>query len=251
MVPEQLLWIHIKSTWMKSKSLAITQPYIFPYINYFHLIEASDKIIFYDDINYIKGGWINRNRILSHGKDLLISIPVIKGSQNKCTNEVAPLLDEKFINKTYNSLRHAYSKAKYYSTILDLIINVLSEKHESVADLAIASIQQVMDYLGTSLKSNRSSICSPATKGMDKSDRLIEITKQEGYTEYVNVIWGQHIHHKQYFKNNGITLHYLESMPTYYKQFNNNFVPLLSIIDVMMFNDIDTIKDMMTAYKII
>lgn len=236
---------------MDNKALAITQPYLFPYLNYFHLLEASDKVIFYDDISYIKGGWINRNRILNKDTDLLITIPVQKGSQNKTTQETLTLIDEKLMSKIRSQLKHSYSKSPYYSSIIELINNILNKSHRSIADLAIICIREIYNYLGLELKYDRSSECSPHSQGMGKSERLISISKEQGYKNYINVIWGQHIHNKEFFESNGINLIYLESLPVIYKQFNNHFIPNLSIIDVLMFNDINAIKDFLKLYRTI
>lgn len=234
---------------MSNKNLAITQPYLFPYLNYFHLLESADKVIFYDDINYIKGGWINRNRILNKNEDLLLTVPVAKASQNKFTNEITPIIDERFVNKAIQSLTHAYSKAPYYSDIMQLIKSVFEKTYTSIADLAINSIVETYKYLGKELCYDRSSICSPKSKGLGKSDRLIKITLEQGYSNYINVKWGQNIHSKDYFRQHGINLLFLESLPYAYKQYNNIFIPSLSIIDVLMFNDKDTIESLMRLYK--
>ena len=64
----------------KTKSIALMQPYFFPYLGYFQLINHVDEFILYDDVQYMKGGWINRNRILENGKPVYITLPVEKGS---------------------------------------------------------------------------------------------------------------------------------------------------------------------------
>ena len=81
------------------KRIAIMQPYVFPYLGYFHLIEASNLFVFYDDVNYITRGWINRNRILLNGKDFLFTIPVSKASQNKLINEITLAIDDTLLAK--------------------------------------------------------------------------------------------------------------------------------------------------------
>ena len=102
-------------------SISIMQPYIFPYIGYFHLIEASDKFVFYDDVNYIKRGWINRNRILLNNTDFLFTIPTLKASQNKLIYEIKPIIDEKWKRKFYSNLEFSYKKAPYYSDVIKLV----------------------------------------------------------------------------------------------------------------------------------
>src|SRR5208337_2720295 len=84
------------------KRLAIMQPYIFPYIGYYHLIESSSTIVFYDDVNYIKRGWINKNRIINNDKDYLFTVPLISASQNRLINETSPCINTKWKDAFYN-----------------------------------------------------------------------------------------------------------------------------------------------------
>ena len=233
-----------------NKILSINQPYFFPYIGYFHLIESANKIVFYDDVNYIKGGWINRNRILINGSDYLFTIPVKKGSQNKLINEITPIIDKKFKCKFLTTIKTAYHKAPYYNQVNDLIQDVIHQEYDSISDMAINSITSVYDYLGKEIKWTKSSICSPFTKGMDKADRLIKITKDLGYHKYVNLIYGQKLYSKDYFLNSGVELYFIKSDIVSYRQFDNEFIPSLSIIDVLMFNDKRSIKNQFAAYSL-
>jgi len=227
------------------------QPYIFPYIGYFHLIEASDLFIFYDDVNYIKRGWINRNRILLNNSDYLFSIPTSKASQNKLINEIKPIIDEKWKRKFYHNLDFAYKKAPYYSDVIKLVKETIETEYNDVTDLCIKSIEMVYSYLGKSFNYVKSSDYSPETKGLEKADRLIEITKKTGMSKYSNAIGGQTLYNKQYFKENGIELSFVKSKLQDYKQFKNDFVIGLSIIDVLMFNDKKTIIKYFDDYELI
>ena len=121
-------------------SLAIMQPYIFPYVGYFQLIEAVDKIIFYDDVNYQKQGWINRNRILLNGSDFLFTIPVKGASSNKPINRIEPQLNNRSISKFKAQLRSCYRKAPFFNDINVLVDKVFDSEFESISDLAIKSI---------------------------------------------------------------------------------------------------------------
>ncbi|SHF03236.1 WbqC-like protein family protein [Psychroflexus salarius] len=231
--------------------LSIMQPYIFPYIGYFHLIEATDKIVFYDDVNYIKRGWINRNRILLNKSDFLFTIPVEKASQNKLINEIRPLITYDFTDKFFAQIETAYKKAPYYKSVVEILKAVFSVQHDNIADLAIKSITSVYQYLDMDIKWTKSSISSPETKGMEKADRLIQINKNLGYYNYVNAIGGQELYSKEYFNSKGIKLNFVKSQKVEYKQFDNDFVPWLSIIDVLMFNDKKAMKEQFTAHNIV
>lgn len=235
-----------------SRRLAIMQPYVFPYIGYFHLIEAAEKIVFYDDVTFIKGGWINRNRILINGKDNLFTIPLFQMSSSKQINETElhPMLFLKWKDKFFRTIRQNYSKAPYFEETINLLNDILSTNYENVADLAINSIISVYDYLEKEIKWTKSSVCSPITKGMEKADRIIQITTKLGYRNYVNVIGGEELYDKEYFKNQGVQLNFIQSKIIEYKQFNGEFSAGLSIIDILMFNDKKSILSQFASHSI-
>lgn len=232
------------------KKIAIMQPYVFPYIGYFHLIDACNLFVFYDDVQFIPRGWINRNRILLNQNDYLFTVPVSKVSQNRLINETRLAIDNKWIDKFKKTLTLSYQKAPFFHEVCPLIMSVFSGSYCSVSDLAINSIVSVYDYLGMPFNYTLSSICSNETRGMNKADRLIAITKNQGYKGYVNASGGQELYSKEYFKLNGIDLGFIESHQVKYRQFLREFIPQLSIIDVMMFNDVETIKELISQYKI-
>lgn len=232
------------------RKIAIMQPYIFPYLGYFHLIKASDLFVFYDDVNYINRGWINRNKILLNGKEFMFTVPLSKASQNKLINQILLANNDKWKEDFYKKITHAYKKAPYFSIIIDLIKSVFSSELNTISDLAIKSIISVCDYLGMSFKYTKSSLCSPDTVAMPREKRLIEISKHQGYKMYINSIGGQALYTKDYFQSNGIELKFIISDSLEYNQFANNFIPNLSIIDVMMFNDPIAIKALLNKYTI-
>ena len=236
---------------INERSLSIMQPYIFPYIGYFHLIESTEKIVFYDDVNYIKRGSINRNRILLNNSDFLFTISVEKASQNKLINEIKPIIESNFINKFFAQIETAYKKAPNYYAVVEMLKTVFSKQHDNISDLAINSITSVYRYLDRDIQWTKSSISSPETKGMDKADRLIQITKNLGYQKYINAIGGQKLYQKEYFNKKEVKLNFVKSQKVDYRQFNNEFVPWLSIIDVLMFNDKKTVKEQFTAHNIV
>jgi hypothetical protein len=227
------------------------QPYIFPYLGYFHLIESTDKIVFYDDVNYIKGGWINRNRILLNKSDFLFTIPIEKASRNKLINEVRPINTIYFTNKFFAQIETAYKNAPYYKDVVEILRAVFSEQYIDVTDLAIKSITSVYKYLDKDIKWTKSSIASPETKGMENADRLIQINKNLGYQNYINTIGGQDLYSKEYFNSKGVQLNFIKSQKIEYKQFDNDFVPWLSIIDILIFNDKNAVKEQFTAHNIV
>lgn len=225
--------------------IAIMQPYFLPYIGYFQLINMVDKFIILDDVNFINRGWINRNRILINGKGHLFSIPCAKTSQNKLINEIEIALDEKGKNKLLLSFELAYKKAPYFNDVFYLLIKCLNFKNYNLAKFTANSIIEVCNFLKLEKKIKYSSIAHPETKEMGRVDRLIEITKREKSNEYINPIGGQKIYNKEYFASKGVNLAFLKSGVIEYPQFKSSFVSWLSIIDVLMFNNTEKVKELL------
>lgn len=232
-------------------NIAVMQPYFFPYIGYFQLINAVDEFIFYDDVDFIKNGWINRNRVLINGDAKYMTIPCKDVSSNKLIKNIKHGLNEKTKNKLLKKVRFTYSQAPFFEKVFDLISNVLSNTSELVSDLAIQSVKQTSHYLGIDVHFMKSSE-SFSNQSLDAADRLIDICKARGASRYVNPIGGQKLYDKGYFRKKGITLQFLEPSIQKYIQFNNEFVPALSIIDVMMFNSSNKItSELLNTYRIL
>src|SRR5690606_3799363 len=94
--------------------IAIMQPYLFPYLGYFQLINAVETFVFYDDVNFIKRGWINRNQILVDNKAALFTVPLKKASQNKLINEIDMAIDEKWLSQFFKTIEQNYKNAPYF-----------------------------------------------------------------------------------------------------------------------------------------
>lgn len=229
------------------------QPYIFPYIGYFQLIKSVDKFVFYDDVNYIKQGWINRNKILVSEKDFLFTIPLNKA------NSFCQIKDTKINDKFFESwkikflqtITQSYKKAPYYSSVFDLISNIFNKPHHSISDISICSIKTISNYLRISTIFELSSEKYANTKGMEKADRLIAICNKNDCNHYINPIGGMDLYKKADFIKQGIQLDFIHTLPIEYKQFKNEFVPWLSIIDVLMFNNVEKINIMLDKYELI
>lgn len=231
--------------------VAVMQPYFFPYIGYFQLINAVDVFVFYDDVNYIKKGWINRNRILVNGKDKLFTIPLKDASQNKIINEGDILLESPEVGKILETVKQNYRKAAFFPEAFPIIEKVFRSEKSNIGDLAILSVQAVNEYLGITTILKRSSMDFAHTKGLERAERLIAICKQVRAEKYINAIGGQELYTKAYFASEGIDLKFIKSEPIHYKQFDNDFLPWLSIIDVLMFNSVDDSRKMLTNYTLL
>lgn len=232
----------------REKKLAIMQPYIFPYVGYFSLINSSDKILFYDDVNFIKRGWIHRQRILINGKDHLFTIPLNKPSQNKKINQIEISKNEGR-EKIIKSIETAYKKAPYFKEVFPIIKKVILGNYTHIDEMAISSLVAVCEYLNIEINYDRTSKADPNSQGQEKCERLASITKALGFSNYINVI--NDMYDKETFKSKGVNLFFNDHKIKSYNQFGKPFVSHLSIIDVLMFNSIIDTKKLILSYQVI
>ncbi len=230
--------------------VGIMQPYFFPYIGYWQLMNLVDLYVIYDDVNYIKGGWINRNRILSNGTDIYINLPIIGASPNKLINEVKVNINEKMINKVLNTIKGCYSKAPYFNEIYPLIEKIMVNKEENIALFLKYSFEVICDYLEINTKFILSSNLQKNSE-LKGQDKVIHICKVLNSDEYYNAIGGKELYSKEIFDSNNLKLYFIETKIKEYKQLKNNFIPGLSIIDILMFNSKNECKKMLNEYSII
>lgn len=225
--------------------LGIMQPYIFPYIGYFQLINAVDEFVIYDNIEFTKKGWINRNRILVNGNDDLITIPLKKDSdflhvKERCVAESWASDKRKMLNK----INASYKKSEYFEFAYPVVEKSILFEDKNLFNFIFNSIVLINEYLeiATSLivASN-----IPIDHNLRSENKVIEICKARKADTYINAIGGLELYSKENFKKKNIDLKFIRSKDVSYKQFNNDFVPWLSIIDVMMFNSKAVIKQML------
>lgn len=227
------------------------QPYLFPYIGYFQMINAADVFVFYDDVNFIKGGWINRNRMLMAGSDKLFTVPLKDASSFKLIKEIEINTEVPAYSKMLTTIVQSYKKSPFFSEVFPIMESVFRSPSSTIGDLAILSIEAVNEYLGITTVLKRSSVDFADTKGLERAERLIAICKQTGAEKYINAVGGQELYTKEYFASNGIELKFIKSESLDYKQFDNEFVPWLSIIDVLMFNSVEEIKVFLNKYLLV
>lgn len=226
------------------------QPYFFPYIGYFQLINAADKFVIYDDVTFIKQGWINRNNILLNGKAFLFTVPLKDASSYKAIRETETSDNGKWKSKLLKTFEQAYRKAPRYDKVVSLIEDILSGEEKTIAAIALESIKAVCAYVGMDTPIVETS-SRYSNNHLQAQARVIDICKRENATEYLNPIGGVELYSKEEFERENLKLGFVKSKPLSYKQFNNEFVPWLSTIDVLMFNSPDEVKDLLNQYEIL
>ena len=231
--------------------VAIMQPYIFPYIGYFQLINIVDKFIIYDDVNFIKKGWINKNKILNNGSELYFSIPIKKSSQNKLINELLLGNDYDYWKKKFlNSLNFSYKKTPNFESSYNLISRILNYETLELSKLLKFSILETCDFLEIPTNIYTSSKAMYENSNLKSSDRILDICKKEKSSEYINLIGGINLYEKKEFQKYNIELKFIRTLSFKYNQISNDFHKNLSIIDIIMNCSKEEIKNMLLLYNL-
>lgn len=218
------------------------QPYIFPYIGYFKLINEVDTFVLFDDVNFIKKGWINRNNILVNKKAFLFTIPVKGASQNKLINEMQ-INDQSYWKQDFlKTILQAYSKAPFFHHVYPVIQQIIEYPENDISKFILHSLKVICGYIKINTEIILSSDIQKnnTIKGQDK---IIQICSKLKATEYINASGGKTLYNENEFLEENISLKFSESPQIIYTQFKNEFIANLSIIDVMMFNPSEAILD--------
>jgi len=231
--------------------LAIMQPYLFPYIGYFQLLNSVDIFVLYDDVQYIKGGWINRNRILDNNKPSWITFPVKMDSTYSNINQRCfAERTEAEINKLLRRIDSTYSKAQYFEDTSDIIKRFVLHDNKNVAESISFSLQIIQQYLQLPFNYILSSSLKD-TQHLRGEERVIRICEALKADVYINSPGGQSLYSREQFQAHGISLRFLKPGPVSYRQFTDEFVPNLSIIDVLMFNSAEEVKAMLNKWELV
>lgn len=228
-------------------TLGSNQPYLFPYIGFWQLMNISDIYVISDSMQYMRKGYINRNNILFEGKRHLFTLEVLGVHTETLINEVtvgrSPL-------KIIRTIAHAYKKAPYFEEVYPMLEEIFLNDEKNLAKYLANSIEKIAQYLDMDTKFIYLSDLQGETS-LRGQDRVIDICKRVKADRYINAIGGQELYDKKDFLQEGIKLNFLKTGDIEYKQFYDEFVPNLSIIDVMMFNSKDEIKEILKKYVLV
>ncbi len=230
--------------------VAIMQPYFLPYIGYFQLIGSVDLFILYDNIKYTKKGWINRNRMLQNGKDVVFSLP-LKSDSDFLDVRDRELAADFSRDKLLNQIDSAYRRAPNFTQTFPLIEQIVWHEENNLFKFIHHSIVKTCEYLGITTEIRVSSDI-PIDHDLKNQDKVLALCEAVGSGAYVNTIGGMELYSRDEFRARNIELKFIKSKPFEYAQFSNEFVAWLSILDVMMFNPLDAIRGCITSnYELI
>jgi WbqC-like protein family len=203
--------------------LAIMQPYFLPYIGYFQLMAAADKFVIYDDVQFIKGGWINRNRILLGGREHLFTAPLLGASPNRLISELELVSKTGWRRKLLRTIEQAYQSAPHFAEVLPLLNEIITCPERQLNGYLAHSLEKLKTYLEIPTK-----LIATATayrnRNLKGQERILDICQREGA--------------------------FLEPEPFEYDQGMTRFHPSLSVVDVLMFNARDEIKALLRKAKL-
>ena len=229
---------------------AIMQPYFCAYIGYYQLIKSADKFVICDNMQYTKKGWFNRNRILDNGTDRTFTIPLKKDSDRLNTNlrYLAKNSHGERI-KILKQIQSFYGKAPFFLQNYPLVRRLFLKEVENLFDFIHLSVIELCKNLNINTEIITCSSLD-INHELKSQARVLEICKYLNADIYINSIGGKELYSKEVFKKEGIELKFIKSKNVEYPQFKHEFVPWLSIIDVLMFNDIERIKSYLNEYEL-
>ena len=229
--------------------LAVMQPYFFPYIGYFQLMNLVDQWIIFDDVQFINKGWINRNRILhpsTEKKWQYITIPLAGKNRFDKISEIKINNKDNWHDTIYGKLSHYKRKAPYYKETLDIVKNCLDVEEDNLSKLVIRTIKNMASVLGIRTVIREFSDLKLGKLEIAHSGQwALKVSKSVGANSYINPINGEHLFDRNEFIYENIDLHFFEAESKIYSQRREGFVDNLSIIDIMMWNSIESIKEML------
>lgn len=232
-------------------TVAIMQPYFLPYIGYVQLLNAVDTFVLYDDVAFINRGWINRNKLLVNGKEFMFTVPLKEASQNKRIRDIAFGDDLKWRGKLLQTIRQSYRKAPQFDAVWPMTEAMIQYDAPNIADYIRHSLEQIAAYLNITTRIVASSTIYN-NEQLRAQERILDICRQEKATRYINPIGGQELYDKPTFAEANMELFFIKTRPIVYPQFSGQpFVPWLSILDVLMFNDPAQVHTLLTDYELV
>ncbi len=226
--------------------IGIMQPYLFPYLGYFQLINAVDKFVIYDDANYIKQGYINRNSILMGDRVQRFTVAVPGASSFL---KIRDLSFSEDVDKLLKTLQQAYRKKPYFYEIYPLVERVMRSESRGIAHICESAFKEIFNWLDIDKKLIFSSRLDYQREA-SASGKVISICRALHGQRYLNSIGGKHLYHHDEFVSHGLALSFIKMDEVVYPQGNSVFQPGLSIIDVLMHCSPESIRDYLTRYQL-
>jgi hypothetical protein len=229
--------------------LAIMQPYFFPYIGYWQLLHAVDRFIIYDDVNYIKGGWVNRNRILINDKPAYMTVPLHQASPFKRICDTNLQASPVWRDKIMKMIEMTYRRAPFFQDIFPVVEKLIRFESDNLSDYLVNQLQTLAVLFGITAQFVLTSRCYE-NNNLAGQNRVLDICKKEGAATYINPRGGTDLYDRVVFEERGVELKFIMPFSIAYEQFGATHVPWLSIIDIMMFNSKNQLSVLLNRYEL-
>jgi hypothetical protein len=210
----------------------VLQPGYLPWLGFFDQLQRADIFVYYDDVQYDKHGWRNRNRIKTQSGPLWLTVPVRHGGIG-----FPRILDVEidarrpWARKHLSSIRQAYARAPYLGRYLPALEELLQRRWERLVDLDIACAALMAEWFGLRRRVERSSALKV---GGDRSERLVNICRNLGASKYVSGAAAQSYLDVPLFERHGIRVEWQQYVHPIYPQLHDEFVPYLSALDLLL-----------------
>ncbi|MEA5527950.1 WbqC family protein [Nodularia spumigena] len=230
--------------------IAVMQPYFLPYIGYFQLMATVDKFVLLDDVNYINRGWINRNRICINQQPHWFTVPLVKASQNRLISDLEIQSNSDWKSKLDKTIINNYRKTPFFADVYPIFEQIINFSNLSLSAFLYHSLKLIADYL--SIKTTIIPTSSVYSKeNLKGQDRIIDICVKETADSYFNLPGGKKLYDRDLFRNNNIDLYFIEPVLKNIKlSYGANEGPVLSMLDLMMWNHANEIKQALTVYQL-
>ena len=217
------------------KTASIMQPTYLPWLGYFDLTNRSDIFVFLDTVQLDKRSWQQRNRIKTPNSEIMLTVPVLtKGRFNQEIRDVEIDVSQRFEKKHFNSIQLNYKNSKYYKLYIGELEEIFISKTSRLANLNIKLIKWLSSKIGIKTKFISSSELDVSGS---KTELLINICKKINANHYLSPIGSKgYIEKNNLFTNSGIQLSYQNYQHPTYNQLFGDFIPYLSVID-LLFNE--------------
>ncbi len=226
------------------------QPYFLPYIGYFQLMATVDKFVLLDDVNYINRGWINRNRICINQQLHWFTVPLVKASQNRLIADLEIQSNSDWKSKLDKTVINNYSKTPFFAHVYPIFEQIINFSNLNLSAFLYHSLKLIADYL--SIKTTIIPTSSVYSKeNLKKQDRIIDICLRECADNYFNLPGGKKLYDYELFRNKGINLYFIEpDFKNMKLSYGGNEGPFLSMLDLMMWNHANEIRQSLTVYQL-
>lgn len=230
--------------------LAIMQPYFLPYVGYWQLLHAVDRFVVYDDVNYIKGGWVNRNRVLINGAATYITVPLQRSSPYRRICDISLDPSPVWRDRMLRTIATTYRKADFFEQVFPVIEGVICHEAGDLSAYLVYQLRELAAFMGIKTEFVATSRCY-GNDSLAGQARVFDICGREGASNYVNAQGGMALYDADAFGRAGINLQFIVMRPLPYRQRSPGFMPGLSILDALMEVGVDGIRAHLDAFDLV